>query len=136
MNINKTEIIGQLITLFILLFIVSICCLSSCKSYEHTNNTNTSTMMQYEYMYNHQQLDSVLVTDDNSICKIRSYAKVNSDIHLKSALLLNELCPAAFPVISYDNKFWKGKDLLGYHCVVITGFDENGFDIRNSWGKS
>ena len=112
MNINKTEIIGQLITLFILLFIVSICCLSSCKSYEHTNNI------------------------DNSICKIRSYAKVNSDIHLKSALLLNELCPAAFPVISYDNKFWKGKDLLGYHCVVITGFDENGFDIRNSWGKS
>lgn len=108
MNINKTEIIGQLITLFILLFIVSICCLSSCKSYEHINNTNTSTMMQYEYMYNHQQLDSALAADDNSICKI----------------------------ISYDNKFWKGKDLLGYHCVVITRFDENGFEIRNSWGKS
>ena len=53
-------------------------------------------MMQYEYMYNHQQLDSVLTTDDYSICKIRSY----------------------------DNKFWKGKDILGYHCVVITGFDE------------
>ena len=71
MNINKTEIIGQLITLFILLFIVSICCLSSCKSYEHINNTNTSTMMQYEYMYNHQQLDSALAANDYSICKIR-----------------------------------------------------------------
>ena len=64
MNINKTEIIGQLITLFILLFIVSICCLSSCKSYERINNTNTSTMMQYEYMYNHQQLDSALAADE------------------------------------------------------------------------
>lgn len=63
MNINKTEIIGQLITLFILLFIVSICCLS-CKSYERINNTNTSTMMQYEYMYNHQQLDSALAADE------------------------------------------------------------------------
>ena len=64
MNINKTEIIGQLITLFILLFIVSICCLLSCKSYERINNTNTSTMMQYEYMYNHQQLDSALAADE------------------------------------------------------------------------
>ena len=64
MNINKTEIIGQLITLFILLFIVSICCLSSCKSYERINSTNTSTMMQYEYMYNHQQLDSALAADE------------------------------------------------------------------------
>lgn len=64
MNINKIEIIGQLITLFILLFIVSICCLSSCKSYERINNTNTSTMMQYEYMYNHQQLDSALAADE------------------------------------------------------------------------
>lgn len=64
MNINKTEIIGQLITLFILLFIVGICCLSSCKSYERINNTNTSTMMQYEYMYNHQQLDSALAADE------------------------------------------------------------------------
>lgn len=66
MNINKTEIIGQLITLFILLFIVSICCLSSCKSYERVNNTNTSTMMQYEYMYNHQQIDSALAADELS----------------------------------------------------------------------
>lgn len=64
MNINKTEIIGQLITLFILLFIVSICCLSSCKSYERINSTNTSTMIQYEYMYNHQQLDSALAADE------------------------------------------------------------------------
>ena len=75
-------------------------------------------------------------TDSHRIYKIRSYAKVNSYVHLKAALLLNGPCPAAFPVRSYDNKFWRGKDILGYHCVVVTGFDENGFEIRNSWGKS
>ena len=26
--------------------------------------------------------------------------------------------------------------LLGYHAISIVGYDENGFIIRNSWGKS
>lgn len=64
MNNNKKEIIAQLITLLILLMIVCVCCLSSCKSYEYTNNPGTAVMMQYEYMYNHQQLDSALVADE------------------------------------------------------------------------
>lgn len=77
-----------------------------------------------------------LKSTDKDIKKIRAYAKVNSPMHLKCALMLNGPCVAAFPVRSYDNKFWKGKDIIGYHCVVITGYDEKGFEIRNSWGKS
>lgn len=64
MNNNKIELIAQLITSLIVLIIVGICCVSSCKSYEYTNNPGTATMMQHEYMYNHVQLDSALVADE------------------------------------------------------------------------
>lgn len=68
---------------------------------------------------------------------ISGYAKVNSDVHLKCALMLNGPCPIALPVKSYDQRFWAGgKNVLGYHCVVVTGYDERGFEIRNSWGRT
>lgn len=78
------------------------------------------------------------INQDNTrvLKKIKGYAKVNSDFHLKCALLLNGPCPAALPVKSYDKSFWRGSNILGYHCVVITGYDDKGFEIRNSWGKS
>ena len=67
MKYCKKEIISQLITLLIITIIVCIGCLLSCKSYEYTNEyTNTpgtATMMQYEYVYNHHQLDSALAAD-------------------------------------------------------------------------
>ena len=78
----------------------------------------------------------VMTGDTHKIKRIRAYAKVNSYFHLQCALMLNGPCVAALPVKSYDNKFWKGKEILGYHCIVITGYDEKGFEIRNSWGKS
>ena len=67
MKYRRKEIISQLITLLIIMIIVCIGCLLSCKSYEYTNEyTNTpgtATMMQYEYVYNHHQLDSALAAD-------------------------------------------------------------------------
>lgn len=74
------------------------------------------------------------IRNKKGIQKITSYAKVNSVVHLKCALMMNGPCPVALPVRSYDKHFWKGGNVLGYHCVVITGYDENGFEIRNSWG--
>lgn len=64
MNNNKIELIAQLITSLIVLIIIGICCVSSCKSYEYINNPGTASMMQCEYMYNHAQLDSALVADE------------------------------------------------------------------------
>lgn len=67
MKYCRKEIISQLITLLIIMMIVGIGCLLSCKSYEYTgeyiNNPGTATMMQYEYIYNHHQLDSALTAD-------------------------------------------------------------------------
>ena len=66
MKYRRKEIISQLITLLIMM-IVDVGCLLSCKSYEYTNeytnNPGTATMMQYEYVYNHHQLDSALSAD-------------------------------------------------------------------------
>ena len=67
MKYRRKEIISQLITLLIIMIIVYVGCLLSCKSYEYTdeytNNPETATMMQYEYVYNHHQLDSALTAD-------------------------------------------------------------------------
>ena len=67
MKYRRKEIISQLITLLIIMMIVDVGCLLSCKSYEYTNeytnNPGTATMMQYEYVYNHRQLDSALSAD-------------------------------------------------------------------------
>ena len=67
MKYRRKEIISQLITLLIIMMIVDVGCLLSCKSYEYTNeytnNPGTATMMQYEYVYNHYQLDSALSAD-------------------------------------------------------------------------
>ena len=67
MKYRRKEIISQLITLLIIMMIVGVGCLLSSKSYEYTNeytnNPGTATMMQYEYVYNHHQLDSALTAD-------------------------------------------------------------------------
>lgn len=68
--------------------------------------------------------------------KINEYAKVNSDIHLKAALLLNGPGIIALPVRNFNTRFWQGTNTIGYHCLMVVGFDERGFEIRNSWGQS
>lgn len=72
--------------------------------------------------------------------KIGRYAKIGSEIQLKQALVMNGPCVGGLPV--YDNavwEFWKkknGDSFLGGHAVSIVGYNEEGFIIRNSWGKS
>ncbi len=64
MDNNKKELITQLITLFVLLAIVGLCFITSCKTYEYTNNPGSGTMLNDEYVYNRIQLDSALVADE------------------------------------------------------------------------
>lgn len=75
--------------------------------------------------------------------KVNDYALIKNPIALKMALLANGPCLIALPVYEPTvNSFWlprKGqqdKDVLGYHAVAVVGYDEEGFIIRNSWGKS
>ena len=68
--------------------------------------------------------------------KIKGYALVGSDMALQQALIMNGPCPLALPVKSENEKFWKGNNLYGGHCVLAVGYNKNGFIMRNSWGKS
>lgn len=78
------------------------------------------------------------VSTDNGNFKINEYGLIRSQIQLKNAIIMNGPCFAALPVYSWDKFFWKnnGNGLMGYHAISIVGYNETGFIIRNSWGKS
>ena len=112
-------------------------------SHENDKNGNQFNVDQI-YMMRKNNDDGMDIKDGLSILrkignngfKIKEYAKVNSILHLKMALLLNGPCLCAMPVKSDASHFWSGNKLLGYHCLLITGYDEKSFELRNSWGTS
>ena len=61
---NRKEITVELITLFVIFFIMCLGILLSCKStYEYTNNVQSAVMAEQEYVYNKHQIDSTLIVD-------------------------------------------------------------------------
>jgi hypothetical protein len=79
------------------------------------------------------------VSTKEGVETIDRYATIGSMICLKQALILNGPCVGALPV--YDSRvteFWDSAygDYQGGHAVAIVGYNEDGFIIRNSWGRS
>jgi hypothetical protein len=79
------------------------------------------------------------VSTKEGVETIDRYATIGSIICLKQALILNGPCVGALPV--YDSRvteFWDSAygDYQGGHAVTIVGYNEDGFIIRNSWGRS
>ena len=79
------------------------------------------------------------VSTKEGVETIDRYAVIGSDIALKQALILNGPCVGALPV--YDSRvteFWDSSygDYQGGHAVSIVGYNEDGFIIRNSWGRT
>jgi C1A family cysteine protease len=75
--------------------------------------------------------------DEASKFKINSYAQINTQEELKTALVNKGPCLVAFPSYNSSTSFWKQKDgekLRGGHCVLIVGYNKNGYILRNSWG--
>lgn len=66
----------------------------------------------------------------------KDYSRIASIDQLKKAIIAFGPCLCALPVYSSDMQFWNGSDYQGGHCVLITGYDEYGFTIMNSWGRS
>lgn len=83
-------------------------------------------------------LSKVGVNTADGLKRIREYAKVGSELAMKTALINNGPLVIALPV--YDNsgreQFWNGDNYVGGHCVAIVGYNKSGFIIRNSWGTS
>jgi len=70
--------------------------------------------------------------------KIKGYAKINSIIELKKALIKNGPCYFAVPVYNYSKTMWKpnnNEKKIGGHAMTCVGYNPDGFIIRNSWGK-
>lgn len=69
--------------------------------------------------------------------KINGYAKVNSIDAAKFALVMFGPISCGLPVFNTGKYFWrKGNQNKGGHAVMIVGFTEEGFIIRNSWGDA
>lgn len=83
----------------------------------------------------HEGVDTI-----NGKYRLNRYAKIGSEIQLKQALIANGPCVGGLPV--YNDmawEFWKkknGDSFLGGHAVSVVGYNEDGFIIRNSWGRS
>lgn len=79
------------------------------------------------------------VKSENGVLKIDAYGMVTNPLMLKMALIMNGPCFGALPVFNNNCNFWTqypGDSLQGYHAIAIVGYDEEGFIIRNSWGRS
>ena len=79
------------------------------------------------------------VSTKEGVETIDRYAVIGSEIALKQALILNGPCVGALPV--YDSRvteFWDSSygDYQGGHAVSVVGYNEDGFIIRNSWGRT
>lgn len=66
---------------------------------------------------------------------IKDYARIGSEEQLKKSIIAYGPCLMALPVYSSNYDFWNGSEFQGYHCVLVTGYDKDGFTIMNSWGK-
>jgi C1A family cysteine protease len=69
---------------------------------------------------------------------IKAYAKVSGLEKTKRSLYENGPCFITFPVYQYTSEFWKKTETknknVGGHAVVLVGYTEEGFIVRNSWG--
>jgi hypothetical protein len=69
--------------------------------------------------------------------KILGYARVMTIEGLKKSLYKNGPAYIAMPVFNDSAGFWKPKyndRLLGGHALVVVGYNDKGFILRNSWG--
>ena len=71
--------------------------------------------------------------------RINNYGMIKNILSLKYAIYLHGPCVGALPVYdTYSSDFWNKRygNFLGGHAIAIVGWDNEGFIIRNSWGKS
>lgn len=72
--------------------------------------------------------------------RIKSYARVTTIEGAKKALFLYGPLIIAVPTYHNRPEIWKPKNendqMVGGHAMAIVGYDQKGFIIRNSWGRT
>lgn len=64
------------------------------------------------------------------------FAMVKSAEMAKRAIVANGPVMACLLAKSYETDFWNGWFILGGHATLLVGYNNDGFILRNSWGKS
>lgn len=94
----------------------------------------TKNGTQIKQALNYLKHNGIIVNDNNY--KIFAYYIIPSLMVAKIAIIMNGPLIAGLPVYNSNRvDFWNGKLLEGYHAVSLIGYNENGFILRNSWGK-
>ena len=96
-----------------------------------------------ESSYNYGRIEgkeniSKEIFDEAKVNVIESYARINTIHDLKSSLCKNGPALITFPVYNYTDQMWKQRNnetSKGGHAMTVVGYNNEGFIIRNSWGK-
>lgn len=78
----------------------------------------------------------LLKNPDDIGYQFHRYAMIGSIEVLKDSILVQGPVMIALQVKSMNNDFWNGSENYGGHAVLLTGWDQSGFTLRNSWGYS
>lgn len=78
------------------------------------------------------------VLDEAANHKILGYARIMTIDGLKKSLYKNGPAYIAMPVYNDGEEFWKAQysqRIMGGHALVVVGYTDKGFILRNSWGR-
>lgn len=87
---------------------------------------------------NRQDLSELDIKDIERIIKIKA-VRINTIEELKTALSENGPCIINFQIYNHTSNMWKPMDsrrVIGMHCMLVVGYNWDGFILRNSWGAN
>ena len=110
---------------------------------EHDNNGNQFNVDEIYGIRRDKSSNGMMITEalhflaNTSLnnYKITGYSKIGSVDFAKTSLVVNGPIIAGIGVHSYNSDFWNGLENFGGHCILLVGYNDKGFIIRNSWGS-
>lgn len=123
-----------------------ICCSVSLtdtiKYWENFKKVNYKLSRDYFWLNRaNKKIDGMTIREAMDIAKknkfITTYGKLQDIDSIKTVLVTQGPVILALPCYEDDTYFWrKIGNLRGGHAVVLVGYNEKGFILKNSWGKS
>jgi hypothetical protein len=83
-----------------------------------------------------QDIDSYVYKEANNF-RIKAYARIYTIKTLKLSLMQNGPCVIIYPIFNGSERPWKARRAerqKGASAMLIVGYDDKGFIVRNSWG--
>ena len=98
---------------------------------------NIGTVPEIDYPYGSDNEPSRLLYETASQHKITFFARITTMGGLKKAISQIGPCYLVLPLYKTRPQFWisSGDESVEGHAVVVIGYNQTGFIIKNSWGK-